>query len=195
MERHERIEQVAALLDGEIRDTAQLEQLNTLLKTDANLRAEFEEQRSVKRLLTQAAQTGSPLFLETRVMGEIAARRRLQRGFKLRLAAAATGGFVFCLGALGMLSQYFTVGTAMAPTLAMRTSPVVQPGVFQATDALYGSQDWQAIAPPSDADPKVKDFLQFASQAHGYRKMRHSTDEMTPDMATAIQVLDREGGQ
>lgn len=194
MERQERIEQVAALLDGEIRDTAQLEQLNALLNSDAEMRAEFEEQRSVKRLLAQAAETGAPLFLETRVMGEISARRRLQRGFKLRLAGAAMGGFAVCLAALGMLSQYFAVGGAMAPTLAMGNGPVVQPGVLRATDALYGEQDWQ-VAPPSDADPKLKDFLQFASQAHGYRKMRHSADEMTPDMTTAIQVLDREGGQ
>jgi hypothetical protein len=193
MDRQERIEQVAALLDGEIRDTAQLEQLNELLKTDAEMRAEFEEQRAVKRLLTQAAQAGAPLFLETRVMGEIAARRRLQRGFKLRLAGAAMGGFAVCLGVIGMFSQYFAAGSAMAPALADRGGPIVAQGVLHATDALYSPQE--AIAPPSDADPDLKDFLQFASQAHDYRQMRHSANEMTPDMATAIQVLDREGGQ
>jgi hypothetical protein len=194
MERQERIEQVAALLDGEIRDTAQLERLNAQLNTDAVMRAEFEEQRAVKRLLCQAGEIGAPLFLETRVMGEISARRRLQHGFKLRLVGAALGGFALCLGALGMFGQYFAAGGAMAPALAMR-GPVAQPGVFRATDALYGAQDWQGIDPPSGTDPKMKDFLQFASQAHSYRKMRHSADEMTPDMATAIQVLNREGGQ
>jgi hypothetical protein len=197
MERQERIEQFAALLDGEIRDTAQLELLGDQLKADNALRAEFEQQREVKLLLAQlpeAQQTETePQFLQTRVLSEIAARRRVNHGFKFKLAGAAAGGFALCLAAVGVMSQFFAVGNSMAPVIARHDGPLVQPGVLMATDKMYTSPDWE-VALPKDTSPEMKSFLQFASEAHGYSKMRHSADEMTPNMAEAIQVLDTGSG-
>ncbi len=157
------------------------------------MRSEFEQQRAVKMLLAQVPENTAPDFMATRVLGEIAARRRVGRGFRLKLAGAALGGFALCLAAVGGGGVYLAQHRANT-AVALQPRTVVQPGVFSTTDAMYAAQDWQ-VAPPADADPKLKDFLEFASQQHGYRKMLHSADEMTPDMATAIQVLDREGGQ
>lgn len=193
MERQERMEQLAALLDGEIRDSAQLEQLNAALQADGSLRMEFEQQRMVKRLLAQMPEAAAPEFMATRVLGEIAARRHMGRAWRLKVAGAAIGGFMLCLAAVGGGGMYLARQQGQT-AVAMQPGPVVQPGVFAATDSMYAAQDWK-VAPPADADPRLKDFLEFASQQHGYRKMLHSADEMTPDMATAIQVLDREGGQ
>jgi hypothetical protein len=193
MERQERMEQLAGLLDGEIRDASQLEQMNTQLRADNALHAEFEQQREVKRLLAQLPEACAPEFMATRVLGEIKARRRVGRGFRLKLAGAAIGGFALCLAGVGGGGIYLAQHQANT-AVALQPGTVVQPGVFAVTDSMYAKQDWQ-VAPPADADPKLKDFLEFASQQHGYRKMLHSADEMTPDMATAVQVLDREGGQ
>jgi hypothetical protein len=198
MERNERIEQCAALLDGEIRDTTQLEQLGELLKADGVLRAEFEQQRELKLLLGSLPEAQpserEPQFLQTRVLSEIAARRKANRGLRFKLAGAAAGGFALCLAAVGFIGQYFAIGASLTPVMARNnSSTLTQPGVWMATDKLYTSPEWE-VTLPKDATPEMKNFLEFASQAHGYSKMRHSADEMTPNMAEAIQVLDTGSG-
>src|SRR5690606_16462434 len=91
--------ELSALLDGEVRGE-QLEQLSQLLSADAQLRSEFEEQRSVKTLLAQLPEFQEPEYMSTRVLGMISEKQNEKKrslGFSLRMLAAGAGGFAVCL--------------------------------------------------------------------------------------------------
>lgn len=194
MERQRQIEEVAALLDGEVSDLRQVEELGARLRVDGVLKAEFEAQREVKSLLGRLPRAEAPAFMAARVRAQIGAQRRLQRGFRLKLAWAGAGGFAVCLLAVLAAGQFYGIQPRRGAVTLARTPYVTQPGVFTATDNMYSPQDW-AVNLPENADPRLKDYLKFVSQAHGLAKMRHAAGAMAPDMVEAVQVLDREGSQ
>jgi hypothetical protein len=194
MERQRQIEEVAALLDGELSDLRQVEELGARLRVDSVLKAEFEAQREVKSLLGQLPPAEAPAFMATRVLVGIGAQRRLQRGFKLKLVWAGAGGFAVCLIAVLAAGQFYGIQPQRgAATLAQRDY-VTQPGVWTVTDSMYSPQDW-AVRLPENVDPRLREYLKFVSQAHGFAKMQHAAGAMAPDMVEAVQVLDRGGGQ
>ena len=198
MDAQERNSRIAALLDGEVRDLKEVEQLNALIQADPGLKAEYDEQRQIKQLLGSLPECNAPGFMSTRIMGEIAARRKLQRRFAVRLWASAAGGFSVCLMAVLALGQFFAPAQQMLPVLAgnprvqnVQFPPAV--GVF-ASNNVYQPQEWQANF-PEDIEPQMKDFLQFVREAHSYRQMQHAADAVSPDMPSAVLVVNEEGGR
>jgi len=198
MDLQERNSRIAALLDGEVRDLKEVEQLSALIQADPGLKAEYEEQRVVKRLLGSLPECSAPGFMSTRIMGEISARRRLQRRFGVRIWAAAAGGFSVCLMAVLALGQFFAPAQQMMPMLAR--NPQVGNSQYPlavgtlTSDNVYQPQDWQAKF-PEDIEPQVEEFLQFVREAHSYRRMQHAADAVSPDMPSAVLVVNEEGGR
>ena len=186
--------ELAALLDGEVKDHRQAEELFADIKADSEIAAEFELQREVKLLLQQLPPFVAPDFAATRVMGEIASRRALNRTWRRRTWTAALAGFGVCLVAMLSLGGLFVQqGEVMLADQAGHGS-LAQPGVFSAASVAYTPQDWpQEVKVPEGADPQLKRFLEFASEQHRRSMMTRSTGAVTPDLPQAIQVLD-EGG-
>jgi len=186
MEKQHPNAELAALLDGELRDMRRVEQLNRELEASETLRADFEVQRTVKTLLSQLAEHEPPNYMATRILGEIALRRSLRRTYGRRIWAAAAAGFVVCLLAVGLVSQVY--GPGRAPMLAQRQH-IPAPGLFTATDNVYSTQDW-SVKLPDGTNPQLRDFLEFVSRQHAYRRTQHSAEAVTPDLPSAIQVVD-----
>ena len=186
MDRQHPNAELAALLDGELRDIGRVERLNRELASSEALRAEFEAQRTVKTLLGQLAAHEAPNYMATRILGEIALRRTLRRTYGRRIWAAAAAGFIVCLLAVGLVSQFY--GPGRAPMLAQREH-IPAPGLFTSTDNVYSAQDW-SVDLPTGTDPQLRDFLEFASRQHAYRRMQHAAEVVTPDLPSAIQVVD-----
>jgi hypothetical protein len=190
--RKQNLTELAALLDGEVKDHRQAEELFAEIKTDREFAEEFELQREVKLLLQQLPPFVAPDFAATRVMGEIAARRAMKRTLHRRTWTAALAGFTVCLVAMLSLGGFFVRQGGVTLADLPGHSLSVQPGVF--SDVSYAPQDWpQQVNVPEGADPQLKRFLEFASEQHRRSVMARSTGAVTPDMPQAIQVLD-EGG-
>jgi len=192
--RKHNLSELAALLDGEVKDHRQAEELFTDIKADAELAAEYELQREVKLLLQQLPPFVAPDFAPTRVMGEIAARRAMARTLRRRTWTAALAGFSVCLVAMLALGGLFARPGGVTLADLHDRGTLAQPGVFGDVSVAYAPQDWpQEVRVPEGADPQLKRFLEFVSEQHRRSVMARSTGAVTPDMPQAIQVLD-EGG-
>jgi len=202
--------ELSALLDGEIKDLARLEELGQQLKADSDLAAEFEEQRQIKALLASLPEDEAPDFLATRVMGDIAAARNKRRPVALlrNLGLVATG-FVLCLALVLTITQFNHRATPgqqePARDLAFGITPewpsdgdgttwaVNDFSPFGVPTPMY-QQDWDWHAVPHVEgvnDKRVQEFLEFAKNAHHYRVLLNSSDAASPDMTDAILVLDQ----
>jgi hypothetical protein len=187
---------LAALLDGEIRDEQRLAELANELGQSGSLKAEFDEQRQVKSLLGGLPEYEAPAFLATRVIGEIAARRKLHRSHRLKPWLAAAGGFVACLALVGLL---FTPVSPLRhalpgqPMLAREVTAPTPAGVLAMdNEYLQGSWNSEMTVPVVDGeelDPQVKQFLEFVNEAHGYRVMMRQGTALSPDLPEAMLVL------
>ena len=112
-------EDLAALIDGEITDMNRIAQLKDLLQGDTSLSAEYDAQREVKLLLAALPEAEAPSFMQTRIMGEISARRKQRHAVWLpKWGAAAAAVAIFGTGygaALQFASQQAgTVHTMVA---------------------------------------------------------------------------------
>lgn len=198
---------LAALLDGELRDAVQLEALSTLVERDPVLRAEYEEQSLVKSLLGELDEYKAPDFMATRVMGEIAARRKAQAAPRWRPAVAWFSGVAALLVGFGT-----TVGL-MAPRAVQQAAPLLaesgstvsqplpgaryvstgglgaQPGLFMEVE--YAAPVWEELPMPAgNTDKRIEGFLRFASESHDYRRALRSGGCGAANMADAVLVLD-----
>jgi hypothetical protein len=178
--------ELAALLDGEVTGR-EAEELYARLQADPALAAEYEQQRSVKAALAQLARHEAPDFFETRVLGEIAQRRKELRRWRPRSWAAALGGFAVCLLTLGLFGGLQLAGGGSGLIAAHKV--LVQPGVFSDVNDIYTPQNWKEIQVPDNLEPQAKSFLEFVRDQHGYRRMQHAAEAYTPNMAEAILVL------
>jgi anti-sigma factor RsiW len=207
MNRREAEINLAALLDGELRDPAQVAELNGWLARDPALRAEFESQRALKAALGSLVagpaeqELRTPDFMATRVLGEIAARRKAPRPSLWRPLIAWGGS------AAALVLGFFTTVQVMQP--ALQSATLTAQGVPAAVDASaapvlpagltmqvnYAPQYWENLEMPDGVnDSQVKAFLTFANEAHNYRRLMHSGSELTtPDMAQAVLAM-QEGG-
>lgn len=192
--------ELAALLDGEIRDLARLEQLGQRLADDSDLAAEFEEQRAVKSLLASLPEQEAPDFLATRIMGEIAAERtRRQPRALLRNLGLVGTGFVLCLALVLTFTQFNNAPTGTpqpARDLAFSESPFSWSGDYSMTGVptpmLASDFDWRNVAHVDGVeDERVQQFIELASKAHSYRILVTSSEAASPDMTDAILVLDQ----
>lgn len=190
--KHE-LSELAALLDGEVKDHRQAEELYSQIQADSELAAEFELQREVKTLLAQLPQYSAPDFAATRVLGEIAARRGMQGSLRKRTWTAALAGFGVCLVAVVAAGALFMPRNTVTYAELPDRGRLVQPGLFEDSSVVYASQGWKSVEIPEELNAEVKDFLEFAKQAHTYSLMTHSANAVTPDLPQAIQVLDTGG--
>lgn len=185
----ERVE-LAALLDGEIRDPRQAARLAGLMAQVPALQAEFEEQRQIKSLLAALPEHPAPDFMSTRVLGEIAARRKQPLAWLKPVAFSAT--------ALIALVVVMTVATQqlvgpVQPEALSASQPELE-YTLAADPGSYKPQDWRSVpAPEGVTDERLLDFLEFASEAHAYKRLMRNSDTMSPDIAEAILVLDQGG--
>lgn len=193
--------ELSALLDGEIKDVAHVEELGRQVKADPELAAAFEEQREIKALLASLPEHEAPDYLATRVLGEIATARGRRRPVVLwRSLGLVATGFVLCL-ALVLTFTQFNGSQApeqlapardlqfaeSAPQWTLEFSPMGVP------TPMYASEmDWSS-APHVEGveDERVLEFLEFAKKAHHYRVLVTSSDAASPDMTDAILVLDQ----
>jgi hypothetical protein len=93
------VEDLAALIDGEITDMHRIAQLKDTLQGDTALSAEYEAQRNMKLLLAQLPEAEAPSFMHTRIMAEISAKKRQRHLVWLpKWSAAAAAVAVFGMG-------------------------------------------------------------------------------------------------
>jgi hypothetical protein len=193
--------ELSALLDGEVKDVARVEELGRQLKADRELAAEYEEQREIKALLASLPEHEAPDFLTTRVMGEIAdARSKRRPAALLRNLGLVATGFVLCLALVLTLTQFNRtdapeqLGPARdlqfaesSPQWPLEFSPMGVPTPMYASD-----WDWNSVPHVEGVeDQRIQEFLEFTSRAHSYRVLVTSSEAASPDMADAILVLDQ----
>lgn len=195
MERRRPISELAGLLDGEVRDRRQLEELNALIATDPEAKAEYELQRAVKTVLGALPEEEAPAYLDTRVMGEIGGRRGLGRTYRLRTWGAALAGFAICLLAVATYWQWPRPASqpSTASSLAEGEARALFPaGIRRDTTGSVVTPDWEAITVPANGvDPVLTDFLEFARDQHGYAIMVYSVDSLSPDLPAAVLVVEK----
>jgi hypothetical protein len=190
------ITELAALLDGEL-DSRRAEELYARLEADAGLRAEYDRQREVKLLLCELPQAEVSSYNVTRVVGEIAARRARVAASRWRALAAGFGGITVCL-LLVAAALFFrgpsppglvARGPGERPT-ALGSEALGERGLRLGGGEVLPFDDWRDFTAPAGADEGAADFLRFANEAHGYSRMVNAGSGMTPDLPTAILVLD-----
>jgi hypothetical protein len=199
MDRRKDETNLAALLDSELQDSALIDALRQELEFDAALHNEFAAQQEVKQLLGSLDEYKAPDFMATRVLGEIAARRRTQALPRWRPIAAWLGGAAALVAGFGtsvslMLPRIVQTG---APLLAENSAPASLPlDVLPVSDGFtsgmrYAPQVWDELPMPAgQVDSRVQNFLQFASEAHEYRRLLRSGSG-NAGMADAVLVLDQ----
>jgi len=199
MNRRSKLEELAALLDGEL-EAGRAEQLYAELKDDPQLRMEFEQQREVKALLGALPEYIAPDYLATRVLGGIAARRGEVKAWRWRTLAAALGGFALCLVLVSSLlyynqaprSGYFAsrpVGD-VGPDYGSRGLRAMDSSLSNPRGEYAFTPEWGELSVPVNTDDKLTGFLEFANKAHHYSKLVNSTEAAKPDLPSAILVLD-----
>ncbi|MBN2081867.1 hypothetical protein JW859_06615 [bacterium] len=201
MDRQKDITELAALLDGEL-DAARAEQLANRLKEDRELEREFAAQREVKAALMQLPQYEEPEYLDTRVLGMIGQHRNQAKVWRWRTLAAALGGFTLCLVMVAGImymnqpAQPMYVAERTASDLSPETG-ALPPGteLMRPAAGMPYVSGYQRLEVPAGTGQDVKDFLEFANEAHGYSKLVNSTESLRPDIKTAILVLDGEVSQ
>ncbi len=200
MKKHEystELPDLAALLDGEILDEQRLLGLSAKLAEDSGMNAEFAEQRQIKSMLGSLPEYEAPAYLATRVMGEIAARRKISRQQRFKPWLAAAGGFATCLLLAGLLFTPFSplkpVNTGAGPTLAKgEAGDLVNGELVRSLDGEYLQGTWSEQIPVADGenlDPQMKEFLEFINEAHAYRVMMRQGTAVSPDLPEAVMVL------
>jgi hypothetical protein len=185
-------EVLASLLDGQLSDHKRAEQIYALMSGDSSLRAEYEEQREVKALLSQVVEFREPEFMSTRVLAGIKARQELRRGSFMRNLRLAGGGVVlFALG-VGTTLQFYPLPQGEAQPASLMASPnFPAPGLFEATDAQFDTLPVSFESEvPEDIDPLLRQFLEQGLDAHNYRQMMVTNGAVSPDMSKAVMVLD-----
>jgi len=208
---------LAALVDGEITDVQRISELNELLGRDPELKAELDAQREVKLLLSGLPEAEAPAFMQTRIMGEISARRNMKRGrvWLPNWGAAAAAVALFGLG-YGIAVQSGSVATlapqfAVAPTGGVTaappidaytgtTTPDISPAFSsgQAQSLAVADQQYETLATdsssvdlPANASPWLQEFIKVSSDAHNYsRTMRLTHNLVSPDVSQAVMVVD-----
>lgn len=204
----QQLEQLAALLDGEISNEQELAALRQRLDDDPALKAEFDGQRQVKSALGSLLEYSAPDFMATRTMGEISQRRRqTQRRLRWRPWLAAAGGFAACLvlvlAALPMLNTNTAQQLpASQPMMAGNTATQPATNLARSMDNEFfnANSSWSRELPVSDEkldelDPQLREFLEFVNEAHGYRVMVRQGDQMSPDFPAAVLVFDEGAGE
>jgi hypothetical protein len=188
---------LAALLDGEIRDEQQLAGLTARMAQERELKSEFSEQRQVKSLLGGLPEYEAPSYLATRVLGEIATRRKLGRQHRWKPWLFAAGGFAACLVLAGLLftpiSPLRPVNLGTGQVVAKDLAGEMVNGQFvRNMDNEYLQGSWNSELPVADQenlDPQMKAFLEFVNEAHGYRVMMRQSNSLSPDLPEAMLVL------
>lgn len=193
-------EELAALLDGEIRDSARAEQLSALIVSDQELKAEYEAQRAMKLALSKLPEAEAPDFMSTRVLGRISIERKVSSGMRLpllRLAGGAAALFATGIGTGAFFASHQTPAGPQTQVFA-REDNMPARGVFASTEASFTSTDslFQSMQQPDLAlpaegiDPGLEDFLQVANDAHSYRKaMLAQGHKVSPDMPMALALI------
>jgi hypothetical protein len=194
-------EEIAALLDGELRDSARAEQLSNAIANDPALKAEYEAQRVAKVALNKLAlaeeKSAAPDFMSTRILGRIAIEKKVRTGLRLPLLRLAGGA-----------AALFVTGAGTGAYIAMNNRNPEQPagfiqaehlparGLFVSNDSMYQDlQQPELVLPSEGIDPALAQFLQVANDQHSYRKAIVATDrKMGPDIPTALALLNQEGG-
>jgi len=199
MTRRSKIEELAALLDGEL-EAGRAEQLYAELKDDPQLKMEFQQQREVKALLGQLPEYSAPDYLATRVMGDIASRRSEVKVWRWRTLAAALGGFAACLLLVSGLLYYNQLPQAgrlamqpvgdLGPSYESVSLRGMDPSLAQRRGEYAFTPEWSELNVPVDTNDKLTGFLEFANKAHHYSKLVNATDSAKPDLPSAILVLD-----
>ena len=184
MDRQKDITELAALLDGEL-DAARAEQLADRLKADKALEREFAAQREVKAALMQLPQHEEPEYLDTRVLGMIGQQKNQAKVWRWKTLAAALGGFTLCLvlvtGIMFMNQPAQPVHLATgAGDMAPGRGDALPPGseLMHPAAGLPYLNGYQRLEVPAGTGQDVKDFLEFANEAHGYSKLVNSTESM-----------------
>jgi hypothetical protein len=200
--------ELSALLDGEIKDLARVEELGEQLKADSALAAEFEEQREIKALLASLPEHEAPDFLATRVLGEIAdARSKRRPAALLRNLGLVATGFVLCLALVLTVNQFRQTDTPAVQDPARDLILSSQPAwdadgmTWAVTDVspngvpmpMYAPEwDWNSVPRVEGVqDERIQDFVEFAKRAHKYRVFVTSSEAASPDMTDAVLVLDQ----
>lgn len=196
-------EELAALLDGEIRDSARAEQLSALIVSDPALKAEYEAQRAAKLALSRLPEAAAPDFMHTRVLGRISIERKVRRSLKLPLLRLAGGAAL--LFATGIGTGVYFASTNQPGEVAggyVQAEHIPARGIFASTDANFTSTDslMQSLAQPDLALPEgqidsgLADFLQQAYDAHNYSKaMLAAGHKVSPDMPAALALMGEPG--
>lgn len=194
-------QELSALLDGEVHDLARAEELNRLIQSDPEVRAEYEELRSVKTLMVSLPEFDAPDFMATRVQGEIAARKK--KGLPwLRPVLTMAAGFALCLVMVvgyNMINAPHEPGT---PELDFARNPAGPSDLVMPVSSMGRSpsfshpQEWGGVSLPEGVENQALiDFIDFANKAHSYSVMMSTTEAMSPDLPGAILVLDEGGGR
>ncbi|MCC7479433.1 hypothetical protein IT575_13395 [bacterium] len=199
-------EELAALLDGEVRDSARAEQLAAMITSDPELKAEYEAQRAVKIALSKVEDTAAPDFMSTRVLGRISIERKVRSGFRLpvlRLAGGAAALFATGITTGVYVANHLAPAARTAAPMFAREDRMPARGVFASTDEQFSSPDSLFMSlqqpdlalPEDQIDPGLADFLQLANDAHSYRKAMLATGHMvSPDMPMALALISESDG-
>ena len=188
--------ELAALLDGELGDNARAGQLSALITADGVLREEYDEQRGVKLLLGGLEEYKAPDFMATRVLAAIEQRRRGQR--RLGWVRALAGGLAMFAAGFGVAAQMTTgAPQRMFAAGAEKAGITVPAGLLRQTDDYFSALPaGQIEVSDPDLDAGALEYLNLLQQAHSYSQYRHVGAAMTsPDMGSAVLVLDSQGGR
>ncbi len=181
---------LSRLLDGELQDVHEIEQINTAINADPELMAEFEEQRSIKSLLGELDEYKAPDFMSTRIMGEISTRRNASR----RVA-----GWKQAFSAFGALAVVAVLALSLNGQMNGGGAPDMSGNSMVATDSSPGTD--YATTPWTDPDfdksiddVRLRNLLQFASDAHHHSELEHLTGSDTPNIDDLVLMVGQEGG-
>lgn len=186
--------ELAGLLDGELKDVAQVEKLAQAISANPDLKRAYDEQRAVKSALGSLPEYRSPDFMATRVLGEIAAKKRPGRIPALRVLVTTIGSLALAVLAITATTQLFLAQNQDGNPGALIAHETTR--AFTVPEPVFTPQDWREFTPPEDVtDERVLEFLIFANEAHAYRVMVSNTGVMSPDMGEALLVLDTGGSR
>lgn len=188
--------ELAALLDGELSDTARAGEISAMLRGNPVLKAEYDEQREMKLLLGGLEEYRAPDFMATRVLAAIEQRRRRQH--RVGWVRALAGGLAMFTAGFGVASQLLTGAPArVLATGAERVGVTIPAGLLRQTDDYYSELPaLPASFSDSQLDPAAQDYINMLQQAHYDSEVRRMNAAVpNPGTAQAVLVLDTQGGQ
>ncbi len=174
---------MGALADGEVTPRVRSE-AEAHLKACAACRAEHSAQLAVKGMLSNLPQEDAPAFLMTRVMAEIAQRKRAHSPIKLRWAYSGAAALVLLLvvAAIGV----------MHPGGSAQNS-----GIYK---ALPNQPSEVRLAPANglthaSAEAEYPTFGEFVQQRHeDVRDSLRVHQEFSPGLESAVRELKGSNG-